>query len=259
MAQMIAISNQKGGVAKTTSCISLGACLAQMGRRTLIVDLDPQAHLTLAAGLDADELPLTIADLLSGSEEVPGAETWIHSTMLPGMDILPADLRLTQIERSLHTQDNYENRLRETLTSWEDVYDFIVMDCPPSMGVLTINALTAARLALIPVSCEYFASRGLVQMLDVINAVQRHTNPKLHYALVVTMFDTRNRISRQILDHLHNHFGEAVLNTIIHIDTRLRESTMVGEPITIYAPRTRAAQEYQDLADEVIRRINTNQ
>jgi chromosome partitioning protein len=252
MAYTIAISNQKGGVAKTTSCLSLGASLAGLGRRTLVVDLDPQAHLTLAAGLKAEDLPYTMADILDCSGPAQG-----YPTRAPGLEILPADLRLARLERELYGRPEYERCLAEALQPWQ-AYDFILLDCPPSMGALTVMALSAAQRALIPVQCDYFSSQGVIQLLEVIEAVKGHTNPSLDYFIFVTLFDRRNLVSRTVLEQLRIHFTESLLETIIGLDTRLRECAIAGEPVTIYAPRTRASLQYHDLAVELVDRIEKN-
>lgn len=253
MPKIVALSNQKGGVAKTTSCISIAAAMAEDGKRVLMLDLDPQANLTTACGFDPDELEWTIADLLINdeSEPTPPISEIIQSTVMEGLDILPADMRLAALERQLYNQVGYENRLKE-LVNLTTLYEVILIDCPPSMGALTLMGLSAADLAVVPVQCEYFASRGLMQLLEIVNVVKEQTNPGLRYHLFASMYDQRNLVSRQVLDSLQDHFAENMFETIIRIDTRIRESVMVGEPIQMYAPRTRAADEYRALAQEII-------
>jgi chromosome partitioning protein len=266
---IIAISNQKGGVAKTTSCFALGACLAEKGYSTLLVDLDPQAHLTMAAGLDADNLSPTLADLLAPAMSSISPREACYPTVMAGLDILPCDLRLANLERSLHERQDYEYLLKQVLgrtgviapdeqarlAGESQPFDFVLLDCPPSMGSLTLMALTAADLALIPVESEYFASRGLIRLLDVIQAVKEHTNPALGYSVFVTLYDGRNLVSRKVLEQLQTHFVDVIFDTIIRVDTRLRESPMAGEPIVMYAPRTRATGEYRNLATELIKHM----
>ncbi len=253
MPKIAALSNQKGGVAKTTSCISIAAALAEDGRRVLMLDLDPQANLTTACGFDPEELEWTIADLLipDEAEAVPPIAEIIQSTVMSALDILPADMRLAALERRMYEQPGYENRLTALAESLA-AYDVILIDCPPSMGALTLMALSAAQLALVPVQCEYFASRGLMQLLEIVNVVKAQTNPALRFYLFASMYDQRNLVSRQVLESLQAHFSENMAETIIRIDTRIRESAMVGEPIQIYAPKTRAADEYRALAQEII-------
>jgi chromosome partitioning protein len=251
MAVRLAISSQKGGVAKTTSCISLGACLAEQGKRTLIVDLDPQSHLTLAAGLNSGELPWTIVDVLDGSQEPSPA----YPTHMTGLDILPSDLRLAELEHNLFNKLEYEKQLAVALEPCQASYDTILFDCPPSLSPLTIMALTAAEWALLPVQCEYFSSHGVIQLLEIIEAVRAHTNPNLSHLLFVTLFDGRNLVSRTVLEQLRSHFAGSLLNTVIGMDTRLRECAIAGEPILHYAPKTRASSQYRSLAEEVLSRV----
>lgn len=255
MTTTFAISNQKGGVAKTTSCFSLAACLAERGYKTLLVDLDPQAHLTMAAGYDPDEVTHSTADTILSQEHSSLPAELIRPTSMPGLDLLPGDLRLAQVERGFFGEEEYEYRLKHHLDTLASQYDFILLDCPPSMGSLTILALTAADYALVPVQCEYFASRGLLRLLDIIQAVRQHTNPRLDYYIFITMFDGRNLISRRVLEELRQHFEDRLFQTVIRMDTRLRESPIAGEPVVVYAPKTRASQEYRSLSDEILSRI----
>lgn len=264
MTHTIAISNHKGGVAKTTTCLSLGACLAEMSLRTLVVDLDPQADLTLSVGLDADELKWTMADLLepvvdgtwTGSwRESPPVEV-IQPTGFEGLDILPADPRLASIERFLYDLDDYEMILAQILSAWQEGYDYILLDCPPSLGAYTLMGLTAAQNVLIPIQCEYFAARRLERLLEVVDAVQERTNPGLSCLLLATMYDKRNRICRSVLEKLRINFPERLFETVIGVDTRLRESPALGEPIILYAPRTRASRQYRQLAHELHQKTN---
>lgn len=266
MTVVLAVSNQKGGVAKTTSCFSIGACLAERGWRTLVVDFDPQGHLSLAAGFDPDELDKSVVDLLLDDPPTSDLQSLILPTAMVNLDILPADIRLATVERNLAERADYEYALSRGLQSLsppqrddesliKSKYDAILIDCPPSLGMLTILALTAAQWAVIPVQCEYFASRGLLRLLDVIDAVRQHTNPSLDYFIFATLFDIRNAISRRVLEELQDHFAGHLLQTVIRLDTRLRESPMVGEPVIQYAPRTRASQEYRALSQELVERI----
>lgn len=260
MSRVIAISNQKGGVGKTTTCISMGACLAEMGASTLIVDLDSQANLTMAVGLDPDELEHAIPDLLSPEEDQipPDPSMVIQHTALPGLDILPSDLRLASAERMLYNSADYERLLGRILQPWRSKYDYILIDCPPSLGALTLMALTASQYVLIPVQPEYYAARGLIRLLDVIDAVQQHTNQHLNHMLVVTLYDQRNSISRRVLEQLQESFRDHILSTIIFVDTRLRESSVIGEPIIVFAPKTRASKNYRQLAREMHQILESN-
>jgi chromosome partitioning protein len=251
----IAISNQKGGVAKTTSCISLGACLAEKGLKTLVVDFDPQVNLTLTAGYEPEDLDWSIADFISKTEETFDPTQAVQTLELPGLDLLPADQRLVDLEVNTRSYPGYELFLRHALAPFQRVYDYILIDCPPSMGSLTVMALTAADLALIPMQCDYFATRGLMSLLEIVSAVKERTNPALTYALFVTMFDARPLISRRMLEQLRQNFPDTLFETVIGLDTRLRESVMAREPIVTYASSTRASSQYRSLAAELIQRV----
>lgn len=255
MTNIIAFSNHKGGVAKTTSCISIGACLAESGHKVLLLDLDPQVNLTMTACIDPDHLEYTLVDLLDRGSESVIPSSMIHATALSGLDLLPADQRLIDYEMNAREYMGYEKRLSGVLDSFLPMYDYILIDCPPSMGSLTIMALTAATLAMIPVQCDYYSTRGLINLVEIINAVRKRTNPSLQYALFVTMYDSRPLISRRILDQLRTNFPDEMMETVISIDTRLRESAMANEPVITYASKTRASQQYRSLAEELILHI----
>ena len=250
-ANVIAISNQKGGVAKTTTTMSLGAGLAEMGHRTLVVDLDSQANLTLAAGLNPDGLDHTIVDLFDGVQN--GA--FRQKTILPELHILPADLRLSRVERALYEKGSYEQTLLRLLKPWLNEYQFILLDCPPSFGAMTIIALIAADHVLIPVQSEYYAAQGLTRLLRIADFIQSRTGKEVSYHVLVTMLDTRNRIHRLVLEKLQHNFPDILLKTKINIDTNLRECPAAGEPIILYEPNTRASREYRALAQEIAREV----
>jgi chromosome partitioning protein len=256
MTHIIAVSNRKGGVGKTTTCLSLGACLAEMGLRTLVVDLDSQGDLTMAAGLEADagDLEWTVADLLIPGDANVTPAAVIRPTVQKGLDILPADVRLAGAERFLYDQEGYEATLGRLL-GWLAGYDHILLDCPPSLGAITLMALTAADAVLAPIQCEYYAARRLVSLLDIIDAVRQRTNPGLGVMLVATLYDQRNLIARKVLEQLQTRFASRLFHTVIGVDTHLRECPVVGEPIIVYAPNTRASQQYRQLAREFIVRV----
>ena len=249
MPRVIAISNQKGGVAKTTSCLSLGACLAEMQQTVLMIDLDPQASLTLSMGLDPDKIRRSIGDALLGNTTLVSVS---RETPTFGMDIVPSSTGLYLLDKILYGRPGFEFRLRDAL---QDVvgslYDTVLIDCPPSSGTLALNALTAADLLLIPIQCEFFADHSLRRIVDLAKAVRRRTNPHLAYRVLVTLYDRRNRISRLVLDQMRKGINGVLLNTIIEIDTKLRESPIYSEPITTYAPNSRGAQQYRELAREL--------
>ena len=252
-AEIIAVSNQKGGVAKTTTTMSLGACLVELGHRTLIVDLDSQANLTLAAGMDPSHLEHTIVDLFDGRKN--GA--YRRKTVLDGLHLLPADLRLSRVERALYEKGSYEETLLRLLQPWMDQYEYILLDCPPSFGAMTIIALIAADRVLIPVQPEYYAARGLSRLMRIAKFIKSRTGKKVHYHVLVTMLDTRNRIHRLVLDKLSSNFPDTMMETKINIDTNLRECPAPGEPIILYDSNTRASQEYRALARELIAEVTS--
>jgi chromosome partitioning protein len=258
MTWTIAVSNQKGGVAKTTSCISIGACLAEAGWRTLIVDFDPQVNLTLTSGFEPEDLDWTLADLLAGEDEKPEPGAVIQHTGMEGLDLLPSDQRLVDLEVDTRNLPSYENLLRDALQPLYPQYDYILIDCPPSMGSLTIMALTAANLALIPVQCDYYATRGLMSLVEIVQAVQQRTNPGLLFTLFVTLYDARPLISRRMLEQLRANFPNEMLESVIGMDTRLRESALANEPVITYAPKSRATAQYRSLATEITQWLDQN-
>jgi len=247
MSIIIAVSNQKGGVAKTTTCVSLGAALVERGLEVLAVDLDPQANLSLALGVNSGTLRRSVADVLLGNHTPVGVS---RETSLPGLDVMPASQDLNLVEKFLAVRPNYEYALRQALAH-AGTYDVILCDCPPSLGIIPINAYTAADLLIIPTQCEYFSAQGLGEVFDLVRKVRERTNPHLSYRILVTMFDRRNRIHHTLLEHLRAAFGDAVLQTTIEVDTKLRESPVVGQPITRYAPHSRGALQYRALAEEL--------
>jgi len=250
MTTVIAISNLKGGVAKTTTCLSLGAALAEMSHSVLLIDLDPQAHLTLSLGFKPGELRRTTRDALLGHTSLVAAS---RESEVFALDIVPANQELALLNKLLYTQPGYEFHLKKRLqTLPENLYDVVLLDCPPSIDVLTINALTAADHLLIPVQCEYYAARSLQQVLELAKRVQRRTNPRLQYQILVTMYDQRNKICRLILNQLRANLNPLLLHTIIEVDTKLRESPAFGQPVTVYAPHTRGAEQYRALAQELM-------
>jgi chromosome partitioning protein len=226
MTTIVAISNQKGGVAKTTTCFSLGACLAEVGKTVLLIDLDPQANLTLSTGLKPRELRRTVGDALLGNASLVSVSR--ESTM-PGMDIAPANQGLTVLDKILYGRPGFQFRLRNEL-----------------------DALTAANLLIIPIQCEYYAARALRHYVEVIQQLQEKTNPHLKYQILVTMYDRRNKICRVILEQVQQSLSEVLFNTIIEIDAKLKESPVFGQAVTQYAPKTRAAEQYRALAKELL-------
>src|SRR3990170_3383435 len=242
MALKIAISSQKGGVAKTTTTLSLGAALAERGRSVLLVDLDPQANLTQSLGVDPDQLRRMIGDVLIDQASMLSVS---RESSVFNLDLAPANHGLLVLDKVLYGREGYEYRLKTSVQSINGgFYDVVIFDCPPAFSTLTINALTAADLLIIPVPCEYYSARSLRSYLDLIRLVNRNSNPCLTYRLLITMFDRRNRVSHIVLDQVRRNYGATLFTTVISIDTKLRESPIFGQPITRYAPHARAAQEY---------------
>ncbi|MBN2085798.1 MAG: ParA family protein [Anaerolineales bacterium] len=249
MSYVIAICHQKGGVAKTTTTLGLGAAFVERGVETLVVDLDPQANLTFNIGLEPGNAPFSAAEILTG--EAAPARAAVESS-LPGMDIIPSNASMLDIGRRMYQMPNYEFLLRRAL---EDTamaeYAVVLLDCPPSVGPLTINALTAADLLIIPTQCEYYSIQALPDMFELVNVIRDRTNPPLTYRLLVTMFDGRGKFHATMLEQLRGYFKDGLLHTTIGFDTKLREAQAAGSPITIHAPLSRGASQYRQLAEEL--------
>ena len=246
---VIAICHQKGGVAKTTTTLSLGASLVERGTETLVIDLDPQANLTASIGLDSNNMEFSIAEALLGEADLASIRL---ETSLPGLDIVPASAGMFTVGRELYKTEDYEYRLRRVLArpALSD-YGFVLLDCPPSLGPLTFNALTAADLLIIPTQCEYFSIQALTDMFEIVNLIRERTNPHLLYRLLVTMFDGRGTFHTRMLEQMREYFKEGLLQTIIGFDTKLREAQLAGLPVTVHAPQSRGAQQYRQLAEEL--------
>ncbi|MFW6135625.1 MAG: ParA family protein [Chloroflexota bacterium] len=250
MTKVVAVANTKGGVAKTTTCLSLGGALAEQGYLVLLIDLDPQAHLTSSLGIRPDRLRRTVADVLLGQASLAAIS---HETPVFGLDLAPANHELLIIDKLLYKHPGYERRLNTDIEGMaRKLYDVILMDCPPTFGTVTINALTAADLLIIPLQCEHYAVQSLTRMLDMVRVTRRKTNPRLSYRLLVTMYDMRNRIHPTILKYLRDRFSAALFDSKVQVDTKLRESPAFSKPVTAYAPNTRAARQYRALAQELI-------
>ena len=278
--EIIAIANEKGGVAKTTTTISLGGALVELGRDVLLVDLDTQANMTLGLGVSPAKLRRSIADVLLSTASVGSVS---RETEISGLDLVPSGPGMGIAERFLPVRQNYEFILKNALHQAQQ-YDFILLDCPPSLGAVTINALTAADSVIAPTQPEYFSAYGLRSVLALIRRVRglnipaesdesealtaevpakqemgnrtnqnsQGTNPDLTYKILITMMDRRNKIHRTLLEQLRATFGDGVYQSVIEVDTKLRESTVAGQPITSYYPHTRSALQYRELAQEII-------
>jgi chromosome partitioning protein len=255
MGTVIAIANQKGGVGKTTTSINLGSCLAQLGRKILLVDSDPQGNTTSGLGVNRKLLKKCLYDLLIPTDTNENLDKVLSETSIPGMWLLPTTIRLAGAEVELVSMIGREYRLKEALKDMVNQYDYVFIDCPPSLGLLTINALTFADSMLIPIQCEYYALEGLGQLLNTLNAVKSLLNPRLEiFGVLLTMFDSRTNLSQQVAQEVQRVFGEKVFQTIIPRNVRLSEAPSFGQPIIMYDGNSAGAAAYLNLAKEVLAR-----
>ena len=252
MATIIAITNQKGGVGKTTTAINLGAALAKLGKRVLLADVDPQGNSTSGLGIDKIKLDRCIYDILVNDAE-PGAV--VVSTSQENLSVLPATLRLAGAEIELVSAMAREQRLAKAFEVLGSQFDYILIDCPPSLGLLTVNALTAAQKVLVPIQCEFYALEGLSQLLRVVDMVRSHLNKDLAIGgVLLTLYDSRLNLSVQVAEDIKNHFGSLVFNTFIPRNVKLAEAPSFGQSALEYEPLSKGASAYQELAKEVIAR-----
>ena len=252
-ATVLAVCNQKGGVGKTTSTINLGAALTEYGRRVLLVDFDPQGALSVGLGIQPHQLDRTIYNVLM--ERAVGIEDVVMQTCVPEMDLLPSNIDLSAAEVQLVSEVGREHTLVRTLRPVMDHYDYVLVDCQPSLGLLTVNALAAADGVLIPLECEFFSLRGVALLIDTIEKVKERLNPKLSITgILATMYDPRTLHSREVMARVVEAFGETVFDTVINRTVRFPETTVAGEPITRWAPTSAGAEAYRHLAREVIAR-----
>lgn len=252
MGRTIAIANQKGGVGKTTTAINLSACLAEAGQRVLTIDFDPQGNATTGLGLEKEKIEDTVYELLLGDCSL---EDCLMKDVQKNLDVLPSDSNLSGAEIELLETENKERVLKNHLESIRDQYDFIIIDCPPSLSLLTINALVAADTVLVPIQCEYYALEGLSQVLRTIGLVKKKLNTSLELeGVVFTMYDARTNLSLQVVENVKENLNERIYKTIIPRNVRLAEAPSHGMPITIYDSRSTGAESYRLLAAEVISR-----
>ena len=255
MGKVIAMTNQKGGVGKTTTSVNLSACLADAGKKVLLVDLDPQGNASSGLGIEKDDLELCVHDVLIDGEPIADI---VQPTMLENLFVAPATIQLAGAEVELVSVVSRETMLKKALASVRDTYDFIVIDCPPSLGLLTLNAFTAADSVLIPIQSEFYALEGVSQLVKTITIVQQTSNKDLEIeGVLLTMFDGRTNLSIQVADEVKKFFGNKVYKTIIPRNVRLSEAPSYGEPIIVYDPKSKGADVYTKLAKEVIKASKT--
>ncbi len=252
MGRIIAVANQKGGVGKTTTAINLSAALAELGQKVLVMDVDPQGNTTSGFGLDKNELEKTIYELMLGEYTI---EDCIIKDVLDNLSILPSNVELAAAEIELIGVDEKEYILKNAVKKIRDEYDFIIIDCPPSLNMLTVNAMTTADTVLVPIQCEYYALEGLSQLLHTVDLVKQRLNPALEMeGVVFTMYDARTNLSLQVVENVKSNLNQTIYKTIIPRNVRLAEAPSHGLPINKYDPKSAGAESYQLLAEEVIHR-----
>ncbi len=250
MAKVISIANQKGGVGKTTTSINLSSSLAAAEKKTLLIDIDPQAN--SSSGLSVTKQSPSVYEVLIGSVDIASAAV---NTYMPHLDLLPSNINLVGAEIEMVDMPERERLLDNALQEARKFYDYILIDCPPSLGLLTLNSLTASDSVLIPVQCEYFALEGLGQLLNTINIVKQHFNKNLNIeGVLLTMFDTRLRLSHQVAEEVKKYFGDKVFNTIIHRNVRISEAPSYGKPVILYDAISSGSKNYMSLASELLER-----
>ncbi len=252
MGRIIAIANQKGGVGKTTTSINLSAALADKEKKVLVIDADPQGNTTSGFGIDKNDLENTIYELILGECSI---QECIIKEVQPNVSIIASNVNLAAAEIELIGVDKKEYILKKEVDWIKDQYDYIIIDCPPSLNMLTINAMTTANTVLVPIQCEYYALEGLSQLIHTVNLVKERLNPELDMeGVVFTMFDSRTNLSLQVVENVKNHLTQKVYNTVIPRNIRLAEAPSYGMPINVYDPKSAGAEAYMSLADEVINR-----
>lgn len=250
MAKIIAVANQKGGVGKTTTAVNLSACLAHLGKRTLLVDNDPQGNSSSGLGVDKAHTQRSVYDVLISDVDIKEV---IQETMMDNLYICPSNIQLAGAEVELVNQIMRESRLKAALNEIRNDYDYILIDCPPSLGLLTLNSLTAADTILVPIQCEFYALEGLTQLMNTVKLVRKHLNPGLEVeGVVLTMFDARTNLSIQVVETVRSYFNDKVYGTLIPRNVRLSEAPSHGLPIILYDNTSKGAESYVNLAKEVI-------
>lgn len=250
MGRIIAIANQKGGVGKTTTAINLSASLASLGKKVLALDLDPQGNMTSGLGVDKDEIESSVYELIIGEAKI---ENCICEEVIENLDVLPSNINLSAAEIELIGIDDKEYIIKNAMESVKNNYDFVIIDCPPALSMLTINAMTTANSVLVPIQCEYYALEGLSQLIHTINLVQERLNPELYIeGVVFTMYDARTNLSLQVVENVKDNLEQEIYKTIIPRNIRLAEAPSYGMPIHLYDPKSAGAESYMMLAEEVI-------
>lgn len=252
MGRVIVVANQKGGVGKTTTAINLSACLAETGKKVLAIDMDPQGNMTSGLGVEKDSVENTVYELILGETDI---EHCFQNSVVDGLTVIPSNVNLAAAEIELIGESEKEFILQKALEKIRDDYDFVIIDCPPSLNILTINSMCAANTVLVPIQCEYYALEGLSQLIHTIELVQERLNPDLEIeGVVFTMYDARTNLSLQVVENVKNNLQQTIYKTIIPRNVRLAEAPSYGMPIILYDTKSVGAESYRLLAEEVIHR-----